>query len=80
MAANHPEKRNELVALLDEHEDWLAKNKIGAGEQALDDGMSNLSGTPTKTSKNLAISKGDIRPRETLIDIPSSVEYQRHEW
>lgn len=58
VAADYPEKRDELAALLNEHEDWLAKNRIGAGEQALGDGVSDLSETTRENLEELGYLEG----------------------
>lgn len=58
VAADYPEKRDELAALLDDHEDWLARNRIGAGERALDDGASDLSETTRENLEELGYLEG----------------------
>ena len=53
VAADYPEKHDELRALLDEHETWVLENQIGAGEQQLEEGTADLSDSTRQSLNDL---------------------------
>ena len=43
IGTDHPDRRDELAALLDDHEEWVAEHRVGTGERDIADDAADLS-------------------------------------
>jgi hypothetical protein len=58
VGTDHPDRRDELAALLDDHEEWVAEHRVGTGERDIADDAADLSKAIRKNLEELGHLEG----------------------